>query len=76
MLVNAEYPITGHHYWVDRLNPWVVRFGNGFGIRWYGLAYLAGFVLAGWIFSRWAWKGRLPIHQEGALPLSPMPPWT
>lgn len=66
MLLAAVYPIAGHHYWIDRLNPWVVRFGNGFGIRWYGLAYLAGFLLAGWIFSRWARRGRLPIHQEEA----------
>lgn len=66
MLLTAVYPIAGHHYWIDRLNPWVVRFGNGFGIRWYGLAYLAGFLLTGWIFSRWARRGRLPIHQEEA----------
>lgn len=62
--MTAAYASAGHHYWVDRLNPWVVRFGNGFGIRWYGLAYLAGFLLAGWIFSRWARKGRLPIGEE------------
>ena len=64
MCLTAAYSIVGQHYWVDRLNPWVVRFGNGFGIRWYGLAYLAGFLLAGSIFSRWARKGRLPIGEE------------
>ena len=64
MLLTAEAPIAAHHYWVDRLSPWVVQFGNGFGIRWYGLAYLAGFLLAGWILSRWARKGRLPIGEE------------
>lgn len=42
----------------------MVRFGNGFGIRWYGLAYLAGLLLTGSIFSRWARKGRLPIDHE------------
>lgn len=64
MLLTADHPIAAHHYWVDRLSPWVVQFGNGFGIRWYGLAYLAGFLLAGWIFARWARKGRLPIGEE------------
>lgn len=60
--------IDGHRYWVDRLNPWLVHFGDHFGIRWYGLAYLAGFVLPAWIFSRWSREGRLPIPQEEVLP--------
>lgn len=50
MFLTAVYSIVGQHDWVDRLNPWVVRFGNGFGIRWYELAYLAGLLLAGWVF--------------------------
>jgi phosphatidylglycerol:prolipoprotein diacylglycerol transferase len=64
MLTAAGSPIVEHRYWVDRLNSWLVHFGGGFGIRWYGLAYLAGFLLAGWILSRWARKGRLPICEE------------
>jgi len=59
--VNSLTP--AHHYWVDRLNPWLVHFGNGFGVRWYGLAYLAGFLLAGWILARWARRGKLPIAE-------------
>lgn len=55
------------HYWIDQLNPWVIRFGNSWGIRWYGLAYLAGFLLAGWILIRWARNGRLPIAPEEVL---------
>lgn len=38
--------------YVHHIDPWVVRFGEGFGIRWYGLAYLAGF-LVGWLVLRW-----------------------
>jgi phosphatidylglycerol---prolipoprotein diacylglyceryl transferase len=56
--------VDGHCYWIDRLNPWLVRFGHDFGIRWYGLAYLAGFLLAGWIFTRWAQSGKLPIAKN------------
>jgi phosphatidylglycerol---prolipoprotein diacylglyceryl transferase len=52
------------HYWVDRLNPWVVHFGGNFGIRWYGIAYLAGILFAYLIFRRWAKQGRLPISSE------------
>jgi phosphatidylglycerol---prolipoprotein diacylglyceryl transferase len=64
MLATAGFLFFAHHYWVDRLNPWVLRFGNGFGIRWYGVAYLAGFLLAGWILARWVRQGRLPIQGE------------
>jgi phosphatidylglycerol:prolipoprotein diacylglycerol transferase len=63
MTISVHSPIPPHHYWVDRLNPWLVHFGNGFGVRWYGLAYLAGFLLAGWILVRWARRGKLPIPE-------------
>jgi phosphatidylglycerol---prolipoprotein diacylglyceryl transferase len=32
--------------WFHNLSPFAIRFGADFGIRWYGLAYLAGFVVA------------------------------
>ncbi len=32
--------------WFHTLSPFAVRIGSDFGIRWYGLAYLAGFVVA------------------------------
>jgi phosphatidylglycerol:prolipoprotein diacylglycerol transferase len=32
--------------------PFAVRLGGGFGIRWYGLAYAGGFVVA-WLLMRW-----------------------
>ena len=63
MTRSLNFPIPAHHYWVDRLNPWIVHFGNGFGVRWYGLAYLARFLLAGWILARWARRGKLPIPE-------------
>jgi phosphatidylglycerol:prolipoprotein diacylglycerol transferase len=45
-------------FWVDRLDPFIIRFGGNFGLRWYGLAYVAGFVAAGWLFDRYARAGR------------------
>ena len=36
-------------YWIHDLSPFLVRFGENFGLRWYGLAYLMGFVGAGWL---------------------------
>lgn len=32
--------------WLHDLNPFVLRISGDFGIRWYGLAYLAGFAVA------------------------------
>lgn len=57
----AAVLFAGRHYWVDRLNPWVVHFTGNFGIRWYGVAYLAGILFAYLVFLKWAKQGRLPI---------------
>jgi phosphatidylglycerol:prolipoprotein diacylglycerol transferase len=37
--------------WLHDLNPFLVRFGGGFGVRWYGLSYALGFVI-GWLVIR------------------------
>jgi phosphatidylglycerol---prolipoprotein diacylglyceryl transferase len=64
----AYLSIDGHRYWVDRLSPWLIHFSGHFGIRWYGLAYLTGFLLAAWILSRWSRQERLPIPQDEVFP--------
>lgn len=43
--------------YIHRLNPFAIRFTETFGVRWYGLAYAAGFLLA-WLFIRWMAKTR------------------
>jgi phosphatidylglycerol:prolipoprotein diacylglycerol transferase len=45
-------------YWTHDLSPFAVPFGENFGIRWYGLAYLAGFIGAGWLLRRYHQAGR------------------
>lgn len=45
-------------YWVHDLSPFLVRFNEQFGIRYYGLAYLLGFVVAAWLLQRYARAGR------------------
>lgn len=54
-------------YWVDRLDPFLIHFTSRFGIRYYGLAYAAGFVVAAWLLGRYARAGRslLPAAQIG-----------
>jgi prolipoprotein diacylglyceryltransferase len=55
---------VSRHFWIDRLNPWVVRYDTGVRMRCYRFAYLAGFLLTGWIPLRWARKEMLPIKEE------------
>ncbi len=49
---------------LHRFSPFAIQFGDGYGIRWYGLAYLAGFV-AGYLFMRrMARLGRTALSVE------------
>jgi phosphatidylglycerol:prolipoprotein diacylglycerol transferase len=56
-------------YWTHDLSPFLVRFGENFGIRWYGLAYLAGFVGAGWLLRAYHRTGRSTIDSNAILDL-------
>ncbi len=38
--------------WLHDLSPFVFRFTDTFGVRWYGLSYVAAFVI-GWLILRW-----------------------
>lgn len=46
-------------HWTHSLDPFAIRFTEQFGIRWYGLAYLAGFL--------GAWLLLLPVARRGRL---------
>lgn len=51
------------HIYIDRLSPFVWHtsiHGSEFGIRWYGLAYLASFALMYFFFRRAALRGDIP----------------
>jgi phosphatidylglycerol:prolipoprotein diacylglycerol transferase len=53
--------------YLHRLDPFVVRFTDDVGIRWYGLSYAVGFVLA-WLILRWFAKtgrGPMSVRQVG-----------
>jgi phosphatidylglycerol:prolipoprotein diacylglycerol transferase len=50
--------------WLHTLSPFLVRFTDEFGIRWYGLSYLLGF-LAGWAWLRYlARRGLTPLSEQ------------
>jgi len=56
-------------YWVHDLSPFLIRFNENFGIRWYGLSYLAGFVTAGWLLARYHRAGRSPLDANAIFDL-------
>lgn len=53
--------------WVHDLSPWVLRISESFGIRWYGVSYVAGFA-AGWLLLRMlAQRGLVRIPADRVL---------
>ena len=50
--------IAGFAYLVDRLDPFLIRFSENFGIRYYGLAYALGFLASAWLLHLYAKAGR------------------
>ncbi len=51
--------VNGH--WVDDLSPFVGPHWGNIGIRYYGLAYMLGFVTAWWLLIRYARTGRSQV---------------
>ena len=55
-------------YWVHNLSefligPFSIGSFHGLGIRWYGLAYLAGLLIGYRIACRWVAQGRVPLNR-------------
>jgi phosphatidylglycerol:prolipoprotein diacylglycerol transferase len=49
-------------YWTHHWSPFLIRFSDNFGIRYYGVSYLLGFLAAGWLLRKYwqAGKSELP----------------
>jgi phosphatidylglycerol:prolipoprotein diacylglycerol transferase len=62
MLPDAFSPLLA--YYLHDLSPFVVRFTEGFGLRWYGLGYLAGFVAAFLLVKGMAKKGVCAVPEN------------
>ncbi|WKZ57162.1 MAG: prolipoprotein diacylglyceryl transferase [Bdellovibrionota bacterium] len=50
--------------WLHTLDPFAIQFTENFGIRWYGLAYLAGFVASYYFIRLLARRGLTPLPPE------------
>lgn len=44
-------------YYIHQLSPFIVRFGDRFGLHWYGFAYVLAFVVGGWLYQYLARRG-------------------
>ncbi len=51
-------------YYVHHLSPFLVQFGPGWGIRWYGLAYVAAFLTGIGLYQRLARRGYSDLEPE------------
>ena len=51
-------------YWVDNLSPFVVRFSDSLGIRYYGLAYALGFLTAALLLHLYWRAGRSRLNPK------------
>lgn len=50
-------------YWTHDLSPFVLELAPGIGLRWYGLAYVGGFLIGWWLMRRWSRQKWLPISE-------------
>lgn len=55
--------LTSSH-WVDNLSPFLVRFSDSFGIRYYGLAYMLAFLIAALLLHFYWRAGRSPLNPK------------
>ncbi len=56
-------------HWIHDLSPFLVRFSENFGIRYYGLAYLISFVAGIWLLHRYWRAGRSPFDMSAIMDL-------
>jgi phosphatidylglycerol:prolipoprotein diacylglycerol transferase len=51
-------------YYLHHFSPFIVEFSNGTGLRWYGLAYVIGFLLGYWLYHWLAQRGYTDMKPE------------
>lgn len=51
-------------YWTHHFSPFLIRFGDNFGIRYYGLSYLLGFVTGWWLLKKYWRANRSPLGPD------------
>lgn len=62
--MNNTVDPTKIHAWVHNLDPFLIQFTDTFGIRWYGLAYMCGFIAGAMLMFFMAKRGRRTLPAE------------
>ena len=60
-------PLSSTQAWMHDLSPFLLRLWGDFGIRWYGLSYAVGFLIA-FLMLRWLSRrgaALIPVHRVG-----------
>lgn len=65
--ISAPPPAPDLGGWLHDLSPFAFRVTGDFGIRWYGVAYIVGFILAYYLLRNLARKKFTPIPPDRAL---------
>ena len=60
----CPHPVPAAHHWIHNLDPDLIRFSDSIAIRWYGMAYIAGFVVAAWLLKVYHRKGLSPLDAD------------
>ena len=56
--------MTEPQYYVHDIDPVLIHIYGDFGIRYYGLAYLLGFVITAWLLHKYYKAGKSPLNAE------------
>ncbi len=51
-------------YYIHQLSPFIVRFGDRFGLHWYGFAYVLAFLVGYWVYHYLAQRGYGELRPE------------
>ncbi|HRX54534.1 MAG TPA: prolipoprotein diacylglyceryl transferase [Verrucomicrobiales bacterium] len=51
-------------FYVHNWSPFILRFTENFGIRWYGLAYVVGFLAAWWLLLKLVRRGACELKER------------
>lgn len=60
---------TQPQHWVHDLDPFLIQFNDSIGIRYYGLAYVLGFVACAWLLTRYHRAGRGALDLNASIDL-------
>lgn len=63
----ASISVGSSDYWVHDLDPFILRFSEDFGLRWYGLSYVLGFAVAYFLLRLYFSYSRSPWNADQAI---------